>query len=633
MKYKTTTLIVICSFLFFASITLVAQTHNKNSRLYNNAISFSEEGDYKQAIGLFKKIAEEDPDNINVLYNLGYCYLNTSNGPDSSEIYLNKALDLLGDENYGTDLGVDLHLSLGKCNQLLYKFEDAIKYYEFVLDFIDDDQVELRREIDREIETSKNGIVLMKNPVKLKVHNLGRQVNSKYDDHSPLVSADESVLLFTSRRMLPRAERMPDGQFSEKIFQTRFKDGRWSEAKLVTSLMDMESHESGVCLSADGAELYLLRSDFNGQDLYVSEFRDSTWGEPVKLPEGINSRYQETHASINADKSVLFFTSDRKGGYGGLDIYMVRKLPNDTWGIPQNLGSNINSIYDEETPMIHPDGNTLYFSSEGHNSMGKFDIFYCQMNADSSWNKPVNMGYPINTPDDDFFFVPTAAKNRAYMASSRFDHNFGGSDLYLIEYEEPENERLAVIKGRLQSNSNEGWEDIRILVKEKNKDELVGEYRLNPSTGAYVMILEVDKTYNVHIEGPDYEKKDTILAVTKNMTYFNKQQNVKMNDIWINSVIKTPSKEDIAKIDRDFTVQFITLKKVLKNLDQFGLNSKKIKIHECKDGNVRYVYGQFDTYKEAKIAKEKVMDITGYSDPFVRYFWQLNKLKEEGSAK
>ena len=143
-----------------------------------------------------------------------------------------------------------------------------------------------------------------------------------------------------------------------------------------------------------------------------------------------DSQANETHASLSPDKSTLFFTSDREGGYGGKDIYMIKKDEHGNWGEARNLGPQVNTPFDEETAMLHPDGNTLYFASEGHNGMGQLDVFYTQMNPDSTWTSPSNMGYPINTPEDDFFFLPTIDKNKAYYASTHFSGNMGGSDLY-----------------------------------------------------------------------------------------------------------------------------------------------------------------------------------------------------------
>ncbi len=622
--------------LLISTQCILAQTDKSTvSKLFNRAVSYSEKGDFERAIPLFKRVAEKEPENINVLYNLGHCYLNDKGGHDSALVYFAKAVEILKPENYNTEVGVDLHLSMAKSMQMLYQYNEALSVYQKILGFIDQDQTELRAMIDREITICHNGISFMEHPVKLEVQNLGATVNSSYDDHSPLVSADESIVIFTSRRKSSYSQMLPDGQYSEKIYAAKKEGDTWGQAEVVKEVVKRDSHEAAVCLSADGTELYLLRSDFDGQRLYVSEFDGDTWSEPFLLPEGINSRFNETHASINADKSILFFTSDRKGGAGGLDIYMVRKLPNGKWGTPRNLSPEINTPYDEETPMIHPNGKTLFFSSEGHNTMGKFDIFYSQMNADSSWSEPVNMGYPINTPDDDFFFVPSAAQNRAYMASARFDGVNGGSDLFMIAYEEPLTDRLAVVKGKLNVGKDFAWDNVLIHVKEKGTDAIIGEYRPNPVSGKYMFILEADKTYDVVVEGKDIEKTTSSLAVTRDMTYLNQSQSVEIDDLMVTGLVaeknadtKENAEQNTAMATGKYTVQFVTLKKPLKNYNRYkNLDDSKIMPYKCTDGNYRYVYGSYNTFKEAKESKQEVAKITGYDDAFVRYFWQLEKMK------
>ncbi len=620
--------------LLLSSQSISAQTDKSTvSKLFNRAVSYSEQGDFERAIPLFKRVAEKEPENINVLYNLGHCYLNAKGGHDSALVYFSKAIEILKPENYNKELGIELHLSMAKSLQMLYQYNEALVVYQKMLAFIDESQTELRTMIDREVTICNNGISFMKNPVKLEVQNLGATVNSSYDDHSPLVSADESIVIFTSRRKSPYSQMLADGQYSEKIYAAKKEGDTWGQAEVVKEVVKRDSHESAVCLSADGSELYLLRSDFDGQRLYVSEFDGETWSEPFLLPEGINSRFNETHASINADKSILFFTSDRKGGAGGLDIYMVRKLPNGKWGTPRNLSPEINTPYDEETPMIHPNGKTLFFSSEGHNTMGKFDIFYSQMNADSSWSEPVNMGYPINTPDDDFFFVPSAAQNRAYMASSRFDGHHGGSDLYMIAYEEPLKDRLAVVKGKLSVGKDFAWDDVMIHVTDKETAALVGEYKPNPVSGKYMFILEADKTYDVVVEGKNIEKTTTNLTVTRDMTYLNQSQSVEIDDLLVKNLLaeaKVSTDQNIAQATEKYTVQFVTLKKPLKNYNRYkNLDESKIMLYKCNDGNYRYVYGSYNTFKEAKESKQEIIKLTDYDDAFVRYFWQLEKMKSK----
>ncbi len=639
-RFIVTTLILLCIVPF-----LTGQTNESNSKQFDAAVDLHEKGNQGKAITLFRRVLDSEPDNEIVLYYLGSCYLEENLSVDSATYFFKKSADLLEQADYNTDFGIDLFMSYAKANQLTYHFDEAIKVYKELLKFVDPQLIDLQAEINREIETSNYAIEMVKNPVKLEVKNLGPNVNSKYDDHSPLLNADESLLLFTSRRLSSYAQIMDDGQFSEKIYSSRKVDGNWSPSEIITSIVKSSSHEAGLCLSTDGTELYMVINSVKGRDIYVSNYDGETWSEPFMLPEGINSRYDESHASINSDKSLLFFTSNRKDtvGKGGLDIYMVRKLPNGNWGNPKNLGDVINTEFDEETPMIHPNGRVLYFSSKGHNTMGGYDIFYSVMNNDSTWSEPVNMGYPINTPDDDFFFVPAVAENKAYMASSRFEDNYGGSDIYEIVYEAPVEQRLAVVKGQLTGdNPDATWDDVKIKVSEVGNNEIIGVYKPNPVTGKYILILEANKSYDVAYEGYGIETKQETLDVTNDMTYHNAQQSFKADKVNLvaKDVPPVTSEESGAVqsanipaadvLKEKYTVQFVALHEEVKEHKVFSkLDKQKIVVFKCKDGVYRYVYGSYKTFRDAKDAKQKVIEATGYKDPFVRFLWQLDQLKTE----
>ncbi len=619
-------LIVAISLSFiFSGINAQELKSRKLIKNFNEAVKLSDNGDFKDAIKIFKRILRDEPNNIEVLYNLGHCYLNTSDGPDSAVIFFEKASKNLKQEDYLTDLGVDLQLSLGKSYQMLYRYDEALKLYKGFLKSLSPEDTELESEIRKEMQTCENGLDLMAHPVELKVKNLGPQVNSKYDDHSPIVSADESILIFTSRRASSYSERMPDGQYEERIYISHMKGDKFRKAEILKKeLFKKPGHVAGVGLSADGTELLMYRNDVNGKNIYESKFDGTTWTEPVKLPAPINSKYDETHASLSSDNNMLFFTSNRPGGYGGLDIYQVRRLPDGSWGLPRNMGPEINTEYDEETPIIHPDGKTLFFASEGHNSMGNLDIFYSHVNADSTWSEPVNIGYPINTPDDDFFFMPTTTQNKAYYASSKYEDNYGRSDLYEIKYKEPVVNRLAVIKGIVHTTNDAPLENVRIYVTEKPGGEQVGIYRPNPGTGKYVLILEADKQYNIRFTGLGFNEKSETLAVTREMTYKKQHQTNNMNEVTLVAKPeakpkKVPSCEDLSDGIPCYTVQILALKWPVKSWDVFeGLEHDLIKEYKCKDGFYRYSYGAFKGYKASLKGKEKVLKTGKWQDAFIR---------------
>ncbi len=636
MLQKTSIIVILLLF----TISGIQSQNTKSKKLakdFSEAVKLSENMDFEEAIIIFKRILKETPDDIEVLYNLGHCYLNTSNGPDSAVIFFERASKEFPKEEFLSDLGVDLQLSLGKSYQMLFRHKDAIDVYVNFLKMLSPEDVELEAEARREKEICENAIELINNPVELKVKNLGSHINSKYDDHSPIISADESILIFTSRRASSYSERMPDGQYEERIYISEMAGDTLGKAKILKKgLFKRQGHVAGVGLSADGTELLIYRNDVNGRNIYESKYDGSTWAEPVKMPAPINSKYDETHASLSSDNSMLFFTSSRPGGYGGLDIYQVRRLPDGTWGLPNNLGPEINTEYDEETPIIHPDGRTLFFSSEGHNTMGQLDIFFSHVNVDSTWSEPVNIGYPINTPDDDFFFMPTTTLNKAYYASSKFEDNYGRSDLYEIEYKEPVENRLAVIKGVVRSTNDAPLEKVRIYVTDRSDGSQVGIYRPHPGTGKYVLILEAEKDYDIRFTGLGFEETKESLSVTREMSYKKSHQTTPLDEvIMIAIAVEKPEEEKLACSDISdgipcYTVQILSLKWPVKSYDVFEtLEHDLIKEYKCEDGFYRYAYGLFKGYKLTIKAKEKVLKTGKWQDAFIRDEKQYDDLIEK----
>lgn len=614
--------------------TQILNAQVRDNKKFKDASFLLENKAYEEAKVLFEELLTADQEDVEVLYSLGYCEMYLGDH-EKSISHFQKLHTLLPEEELNGDVAIDVHRLIGMNYQLMLQPEKAIKIYEGVIEQLTPEQEVVENELRREIEICENAIELMSKPVKLKVYNLGPEINSKYDDHSPLISADESLLLLTSRRASSYSELLPDGQYAERIYSSTYEDGKWKKAQSLKEIFRKPGHEAGVCLSIDGTELYIFRNDINGSNIYQSTFDGENWSEPVKLPEPINSRYNETHASISPDKSTLYFTSNREGGLGGLDIYRVRRLPNGEWGKAENM-KELNTPYDEETPMIHPDGRTLYFSSEGHNSMGKFDIFYSQLMADDEWSAPTNIGYPINTPDDDFFFVPTTTQNLAYYASSKYEGSLGGSDIYLIEYEEPEINRLAVYKGTIDSG-DAPLENVRIYVNNAETGEEEGVYKPHPGTGNYVLILEAEKKYKIRYAGEGYEEIVTDIDVEREMAYKKSTKTIVLEDTQMNyiAVAEEPKEESTEAMDVSdgipyYTVQFVSLKEPVKSYDIFtkrGLDVNLIKVYECKDGWIRYAYGSFKGFKATRKVKEDLfINSELWKDAFVRDIKQFDEL-------
>ncbi|MCU4157229.1 PD40 domain-containing protein [Carboxylicivirga sp. A043] len=638
--------LIVALLLFISQLTLAQSDTKVDNKKFNQAVKLADDEAFGEAIKLFSEILKDDPENVPALYNIGNCYLNTSDGPDTAIVYFDKAYSILEEDERIGDIGVDIQLSIGKSQQYLLQHEKAITTYEKLIEILPAEDDLLRQEAMREIEVCENAIELMQSPVELKVKNLGPNINSKYDDHSPMISADQTSLFFTSRRASSYSELLFDGQYAERIYSANKEETGWSKAKSLQELFKKPGHEAGVGLSAQATELVIYRNDVDGANLYISNYDGSNWSEPMQMVSPINSKYDETHMTGTVDKQTVYFTSNRPGGMGGFDIYRLRRLPNGEWGKAENMKA-FNTPYDEETPMLHPNGKVMYFSSEGHNSMGQFDIFYCVMDDDGNWGPVHNIGYPINTPDDDFFFVPTTTPNIAYYASARYDDNYGGSDIYLIEYQEPEINRLAVFKGCINSTNDAPIENVEITVTRQSDAEVIGNYKPHPGTGKYILILETDEKYNVEYSGLGFDKQSKTIDVTREMTYKNSSQASNIDDVMMVAVAQPepettalaststpPTQYDTSDGIPYYTIQMLALKKPVADYNVFvDLEHDLIKEYKCNDGFYRYSYGAFKGFKAALKGKDKVLNTGLWSDCFVRDIKQYDGLTENTTTE
>lgn len=290
-------------------------------------------------------------------------------------------------------------------------------------------------ESDRRIEECKNGKEFMAAPQNFSIINIGKEINSEFEDYAPVVNEDETELVFTTRR---RDGNMNENVFSdnkpwEDIFISTKENGKWLPAKNIGAPVTTLNHESTTALSRDGNTL-LIYKDENAGDIYITTRNsDGTWTAPAPIT-AINTTYAESSASLSSDGTTLYFASDRPGGLGGLDIYKATKDKKGEWRDIKNLGPGINTAFDEEGPFIDYEGKTLYFSSKGRKGMGGYDIFKSTLTDAKAgkWSEPENLGYPINTPDNDVFFVGTKDGKRGYYSSVRED-GMGYSDIYRID--------------------------------------------------------------------------------------------------------------------------------------------------------------------------------------------------------
>lgn len=310
-----------------------------------------------------------------------------------------------------------------RVNNQLNKAIASFKKYKELLNPKNEEENKI---VDAEITACKNALELTKIPTNIFESNLGKNINSNFNNISPLVSGDEETIVFVSEL-----------RFYDGIFSSKKRDGRWLPARNISLDFNSDNPITPVFLTRDGNTLYLMKNDNDNLNLYTSRFNDGVWSIPEKLNNNINTGASETYACVSDNGLTLYFTSDRKGGFGGFDIYKSTIDSEGNWGAPVNLGASINSSFDEASPFITEDGKNLYFSSQGHFNIGGFDIFSAKKQGDN-WQKPENLGFPFNTTDDDIFFFPLDNGETAYYSKFK-ESGYGDNDIYRIRIFEREN--------------------------------------------------------------------------------------------------------------------------------------------------------------------------------------------------
>ena len=494
--------------LVFISLNLIGQESSFSSK-FQEAVRLDEENELSQSLVIWSQLASENPDNYNVNYKAGRAYLLSFNQKKAALPFLQKAVKGDISKNYDPispserKVPVEVNYYYARSLHLNNSFDKAEENYELFIKKAPAKHF-LYPEAELGIKQLDNARVLVKTPVKFEIENLGSVVNSEYPDYSPVISVDENALFFTSARLRADSSNygvrdLSTGLYFEDIYVS-YKDrkGNWQEPELLS--INTPEHNATVNVSVDGQTLYIYK-DINGGDLYESKLVGETWSDPVPMSTQINSSAWETHLAITPDGNTIYFVSDRKGGFGGRDIYKVNKLPDGKWSKPTNLGPNINTAYDEDAVFISPDNQTLYFSSKGHDSMGGFDIMYSTLDENGEWSEPINIGYPINTTDDDVFFVTSPDGRRAYYSSVR-ETGFGEKDIYLIHLPDPQGVSLALLKGTIIPADGDKLPDDIVIYITNRETGNSQTYTPRARDGIFVAILppchHYDIAYNIN---------------------------------------------------------------------------------------------------------------------------------------
>jgi len=381
--------------------------------------------DYSDALSYYIQLYEKLPDNSNLAYRIGVCYLNIPGKKNMSVDYLetaSKNMSAIHKEGTISQIAApyDALYDLGKAYRINYMFDKAkdvfIKYKGTLLP---DDRENLDF-INHEIEVCDNAKNLISKPVAYTEVNIGEPFNDEKSNFNPLISADGKSFAY-----------MVSLKFYNAAMFSRLVNGKWTTPINITPDLQSDGDFYISCLSADGKLLFLSKDDNFNSDIYVSSFNGIGWSKTTKLNKNINTKYWESHGFLSDDGDQLIFASDRPGGFGGLDLYISHKVNGD-WGPAVNLGPEINTQFNEDRPFLINNGKTIFFSSQGHENIGGYDIFRSDMQSNGLWSKPKNLGYPINTPDDNFFFMPIGDGKSGYYSIFKESEGFGKEDIYKI---------------------------------------------------------------------------------------------------------------------------------------------------------------------------------------------------------
>ncbi len=461
--------------------------------------------DFNGALRIYREEFAKVPDDAMLNYRMGESHYALKEYELALEKF-NKA------EQLNNAVDPDLYLNLGKINQALANLDKALEHYEkYRTTALKVPQLQEINTLIAQVKTAKE---MLSRPVNVVISNPGTPINSKYNDYHPSLTADQKVMVFTSRRGEGKnvGVDVNDQGFYEDVYITFWNDTihDWEDATLAPGAINGAEHDADLSISPDGKQIFVYKNE-NGGDIYVSKKSTSEKWSSAKPLEGVNSTYWESYASLSADGKKLYFCSERKGGQGNGDIWVSDRISKNEWGKPVNLGAIVNSDDDEISVFAHPDGKTLFFSSKGHLNMGGYDIFKTVKKEKGEWSQPENMGYPINSLGDDIDFVLNTETGRAYFSSIRPDGE-GQFDIYEIDMSNyglktgdvKEKSNLSILKGEVFSAHDAAKLSVTIKITNKNTGKPENEIQ-SDEDGNYFIMLPGKNSYEITVEHEGYK--------------------------------------------------------------------------------------------------------------------------------
>jgi len=498
---KTGLRLLTISLLLIISINVSAQEDKNLTKkeakvmLEKAELNFSDKN-YIEALNQFTQLYNYKPNDLYYKLMMGICY---TYDPAQKQ----KSIEIIEQVKVTNPEYNLVNFYLGKAYAVNYDFDKAVNLFNMFLTRATNEDATQKGMATQMIENCKNAKEILADTIKQNVvENIKYPINSQYSEYVPVISADESVIIFTYRGIKSKGaedieKSMGAEAYMEDVFISYKKNGEWTEPVSIGDNINSKEHDAAIALSVDGHTLFIYKTDGGKNDIYVSHLKGKDWTKPERLRGDVNhNKSWEGSCSLSANGKTLYFASDRDGGLGGRDIYKADKQADGSWKNVVNLGPNVNTAFNDDAPFIHPDNITLFFSSEGHTSIGGYDIFSTISDGFGGFGEPKNLGYPINTIDDNRYFVLSASGKTGYYSGGGVN-SIGEQDIFKIITGKIEKPVLALLLGKVY------FDDVptgsMMSLYKHAEGELEGTFVSNAESGKYVMAL-TPGVYEIEVE-------------------------------------------------------------------------------------------------------------------------------------
>ena len=478
------------------------------------------------ALNHFNKAYAFNPKSAELNYKMGVCYAHGTDKEKSIK-FIKTAYEL----NPTVDPFIDYYV--GYINHLEGNYAEALRFYKkFEIEYKKAD--DYGKFVKKRKKECQNAIDLTKSPIRAWIDNVS-EINTPHNDFAPSITMDGEELVFTSNR--PNSHQPNDlNQYDNEIYTCSFVNGRWSKPKAAKGGINSDKDEISNCFSYNGTKMLICKVNEQGNyDIYETFLKGDTWSEPISFSRNINLKSNDIYASYSANDVYIYYAKANENGNTGYDIYIsgVMNRPTRKYGTPNKV-MNSSSPFNDGPIYLHPDGETMYFASEGFNSMGGYDIFMSKYEG-GNWSKPINMGYPINTPYDDFFFSASANGKYAYITSNRAGGK-GGNDIYRVTFWGPEKTpslsvedyllasitqpindpklesavsvtksiNLTVFKGKTLDDLTKKPVEASIEITDNSTGSIIETFTTNSATGKFLLSLKSGKNYGIAVKAEGY---------------------------------------------------------------------------------------------------------------------------------